>query len=86
VKITISTKGQLVLPLAARTKYRIEPGDQLDLVLQEDEMRLVPRRKQRKFKPRFIKDPITGMDVLTLGPGAPTITSDQVKRLLEDFP
>jgi AbrB family looped-hinge helix DNA binding protein len=86
MKITVSTKGQVVIPLAARAKYRIEPGDQLDLVLQKDEMRLVPIRKRRKFKPRMIKDPITGMDVLTLGPGAPPITSEQVKKLLEDFP
>jgi len=86
VKITVSTKGQIVIPLAARAKYRIEPGDQLELTMQKDEMRLVPAQKRRKFKPRIIKDPITGMDVLTLGPGAPKITSEQVRKLLEDFP
>ena len=86
MKVKVSSKGQVVLPIAARSKYRIEAGDQLELVLKKDEMRLVPVQKKRKFKARIIKDPITGLPALTLGPGAPVITTEMVKKLLEDFP
>jgi AbrB family looped-hinge helix DNA binding protein len=85
VKITLSSKGQFVLPLAARNKYGLKAGDSIDLILKKDEMKLVPARPKRR-KARIIKDPITGMAVLTCGPGAPVITSEMVNKALEDFP
>ena len=85
MQIKVSSKGQVVLPLAARNKYQIKAGDTLQLVLKEDQMTLVPKKpKKRKWK--FIKDPITGMTAVTLGPGAPVITCEMVNKLLEDFP
>lgn len=86
MKLKLSTKGQVVIPQAARAKYQLEPGDQLNFVMEDDGMRLVPPRKRRKHKMRLIKDPITGMTVATGGPGAPMITTEMVKKLLEDFP
>jgi len=36
--------------------------------------------------PRVVTDPITGYPVVTRRPGAPTVTDDDIRRLLEDFP
>ena len=36
--------------------------------------------------PRVIIDPISGYSVVTRQPGAPMVTNEEVKRLLEDFP
>ena len=85
MKIKLSSKGQVVLPLAARNKYQLKAGDTLRLVLKEDQMTLVPN-KPKKRKGKIVIDPVTGMAALTFGPGAPVITSEMVNKLLEDFP
>lgn len=85
MQIKLSTKGQVVLPLAARNKYHLKTGDTLQLLLKEDQMTLVPK-KTKKRKGKIVLDPVTGMAALTFGPGAPIITSEMVNKLLEDFP
>jgi AbrB family looped-hinge helix DNA binding protein len=81
----ISTKGQVVLPSPLREKLGLRPGDALDVKLEGDAIVLRPRRGRRR-KARIIKDPITGLSVLTAGPGAPKLTSKQVAEMLADFP
>jgi AbrB family looped-hinge helix DNA binding protein len=85
VQIKVSSKGQVVLPLAARNKYQIKAGDTIQLVLKEDQMTLVPK-KQKKRKWKMVKDPVTGRESVTFGPGAPIITHSEIRKLLEDFP
>ena len=36
--------------------------------------------------PRVVYDEITGYPVVTVRPGAPMVTNEDIKRLLEDFP
>jgi hypothetical protein len=36
--------------------------------------------------PRVVYDEITGYPVVTARPGAPMVTNEDIKRLLEDFP
>jgi AbrB family looped-hinge helix DNA binding protein len=81
----VSSKGQVVLPIAIRNKLRIKEGDPLEAKIEGDHILLIPR-KGIKRKGRIIKDPITGLPVLTFGPGAPKITGEMVEKLLEDFP
>jgi len=81
----ISTKGQVVLPSRLREKLGLRPGDALEVRLDGDSIVLRPRRPRRR-KARIIKDPITGLSVLTAGPGAPKLTSKQVAEILADFP
>ena len=81
----VSTKGQVVLPSMLREKLGLRPGDALDVRLEGDAIVLRPRRARRR-KARIIKDPITGLSVLTAGPGAPKLTSKQVAEILADFP
>jgi AbrB family looped-hinge helix DNA binding protein len=81
----ISTKGQVVLPSRLREKLGLRAGDALDVKLEGDAIVLRPRRARRR-KARIITDPITGLPVLTAGPGAPVLTDKQVKEMLADFP
>jgi hypothetical protein len=43
-------------------------------------------KQRRRRKAKIIIDPITGLAVLTAGPGAPKLTSEQVNEMLSDFP
>ena len=81
----VSSKGQVVLPSRLRAKLGLRAGDALEVKLEGDAIVLRPRRRRRR-KARIIKDPITGLSVLTAGPGAPTLTSKQVAEMLADFP
>ena len=81
----ISTKGQVVLPRPVREKLGLRPGDALDVRMDGDAIILRPRRGRRR-KAKIIIDPRTGLAVLTAGPGAPKLTSEQVKEMLSDFP
>jgi len=81
----MSSKGQVVLPEAVRTRYQIQVGDPLEIVMEKDRVILVPP-KRKKRKGRIIIDPKTGMVAVTFGPGAPIITSEWVAKMLEDFP
>jgi AbrB family looped-hinge helix DNA binding protein len=80
----VSTKGQVVLPSALREKLGLRPGDALDAKLEGDRIVLTPKRRRRRA--RIVTDPITGLPVLTLGPGAPVLTSKQVEEILSEFP
>lgn len=81
----LSTKGQVVLPQAIRPKMHLRAGDQLEARIEGERIVLIPSKK-RSRKGRIIKDPLTGLPVLTAGPGAPKLTSKQVAEILADFP
>ena len=81
----LSTKGQVVLPQPVRRKLGLRPGDTLDIRTEGSSVILTSRRK-RVRKARMVKDPVSGMMVITAGPGAPTLTSEQVREILADFP
>ena len=81
----VSTKGQVVLPSALREKLGLRPGDALDAKLEGGSIVLTPMRGRRP-EARIIIDPITGLAVLTAGPSAPILTSEQVRGILADFP
>jgi AbrB family looped-hinge helix DNA binding protein len=81
----VSTKGQVVLPGPLRRRLGLRPGDSLDASIEGESIVLRPHTKPR-LKPRIIEDPILGTPVLTFGPDAPILTSEQVKEILADFP
>jgi AbrB family looped-hinge helix DNA binding protein len=85
VTTKISTKGQVVLPQAIRRQMNLRAGDLLEARIEGERIVLTPRKK-RSRKVRIIKDPLTGLPVLTAGPGAPKLTSKQVAEILADFP
>jgi AbrB family looped-hinge helix DNA binding protein len=81
----ISTKGQVVLPAPVRRKLGLRPGDPLDITAEEGRIVLTPRRARRR-KARILVDPITGLPVLSAGPGAPPLSSKEVDEILSNFP
>jgi len=85
VNTRVSTKGQVVLPQAIRKKMNLRAGDDLEARVEGERIVLIPK-KERSRKGRIIKDPLTGLPVLTAGPGAPKLTSEQVAEILADFP
>lgn len=82
---TLSTKGQVVLPKAIRRKMNLQPGDKLDTSIQGESILLTPKKRRRQ-KARLVKDPITGLLVISAGKNAPVLTSAMVNEMLADFP
>jgi len=61
------------------------PGDQLGVSVSGGGIVLTPRRTGGR-KHEIVEDPLTGLPVLTAGPDAPALTSEQVREILADFP
>jgi len=85
MQTTVSTKGQVVLPGPLRRRLDIRAGDPLDVNIEDSRIVLTPRRKRGR-RVRIIKDPITGLPVLSAGVNAPTLTSKEVEEILSNFP
>ncbi len=81
----ISSKGQIVLPGAIRRKLGLRTGDPLEASVKSGQIVLTPRRS-RPAKAAIGRDAITGLPVLSAGPGAPQLTSEQVQNILSNFP
>jgi len=82
----LSTKGQVVLPGPVRRRLGLRAGDPLDVEVEGSRIVLTLAPSSAKAKARIIRDPITGMAVLTRGPDAPVMTHRQVREILADFP
>jgi AbrB family looped-hinge helix DNA binding protein len=85
MRTKVSTKGQVVLPSRIRRRLGLQPGDSLDAELEGERIILTPRRTGRGTA-RIVKDPVTGLPVLTAGTDAAILTSEQVHEILADFP
>ncbi len=81
----VSTKGQVVLPSGIRRRLGLQPGDSLDADLDGERIILTPRRARRD-RVRIVKDPTTGLPVLTAGKKTAKLTGEQVREILADFP
>jgi|HubBroStandDraft_4_1064222.scaffolds.fasta_scaffold02773_5 AbrB family looped-hinge helix DNA binding protein len=82
----VSTKGQVVLPSAIRRRLGLQPGDALDVKAEGERIILTPQKKRTRRKAKIIIDPVSGLPAVTLGPGAPVLTSKEVEEMLSDFP
>jgi AbrB family looped-hinge helix DNA binding protein len=81
----VSTKGQVVLPGPIRRKLGIQAGDPLRAEIEDGRIVLTPHRKRtRRFK--IVRDPATGLPVLSAGKNAPKLTSKEVEEILSNFP
>ena len=85
MKTKVSTKGQVVLPGPIRRRLGLQQGDSLDAEIEGERIILIPRRARRGTA-RIVKDPVTGLPVLTAGAEAAMLTSEQVHEILADFP
>jgi len=85
MKTTVSTKGQVVLPGPLRRRLDIRAGDPLEADIEDGRIVLTPRKKRGR-RVKIVKDPITGLPVLSAGVNAPTLTSKEVEEILSNFP
>lgn len=82
---TLSSKGQIVLPKAARRRLGLLPGTKFACRVREGEIVLVPEARpatQVKLK----RHALTGLPVLTPPKDSGTLTSARVRELLTDVP
>jgi AbrB family looped-hinge helix DNA binding protein len=85
MRITVSTKGLIVLPGPLRSRLDIRAGDTLDANIEDGRIVLTPRRNRGR-RVKIIKDPITGLPVLSAGENPPILTSQEVREILANFP
>lgn len=85
METTLSTKGQIVLPQAARRKLALRPGVKFACRVTNGTVVLTPMTPSLG-RTKLIRDRATGLRI-TRGPVAgPTATSEQVRAALHDFP
>ena len=79
---TLSTKGQLVIPARFRKALNLQPGDRVSFALEADKLVLQrnPPGRARLARGRF------GRPVLVAPPGAPPMTPERVRAILEELP
>jgi AbrB family looped-hinge helix DNA binding protein len=80
----LSSKGQVVLPGPVRRSLGLRPGDALGVAVVEGRIVLTPRAA-RSGPAKITADPLTGLPVLTAGPEAPVLTSQQVEEILAEL-
>ena len=85
MRTKLSTNGRVALPRQLLKQLALQPGAMLDVKLERGSIVLTPKHRRRR-KATIIIDPITGLSVLTAGPGAPVLTNEQVQKILSDFP
>jgi len=85
MQTTVSTKGQVVLPGPLRRRLDIRAGDPLDAHIEAGRIVLTPHKKRPRHA-RIVKDPVTGLPILSAGPDAPELCSKEVAEILANFP
>ncbi len=87
METTVTENGEVIIPKSLRRRLGIKPGDRLNADIQDQNI-ILSRRPERKKtrKARITEDPITGLPVIDVGEGAPTLTSEMVREMLADFP
>jgi len=82
---TLSTKGQVVLPAAARRRLGLRPGAAFKCSVRDGKIVLTPETATAP-QPRLVKSKRTGLVYAQAPKGTPAITSEQVRAMLADFP
>jgi AbrB family looped-hinge helix DNA binding protein len=82
--VTLSSKGQVVLPKQARTRLQLRPGTRFVCKIDGDSiiLKLEPRSRER---PKLILDSATGLRI-TKSPPEVKVSSEDVRAALADFP
>ena len=90
MNMRVTNDGQIALPEALLTKLGIRAGDTLKATveLENGSQRIVitPQLPQEKYELKIVTDPLTGWPVMSAGPEAPIMASEDVAELLVDFP
>ena len=79
---TISTKGQLVIPQRFRKALHLHAGDKVSFSLEGEKLLL---KREQPERARLARGKF-GRPVLVAPPGAPPMTPDRVKAILNELP
>ena len=82
--VTLSSKGQVVLPKPARTRLQLRPGSKFSCRVDGDSIILTLESRVRE-RLRLILDPATGLKI-TKSPPEVKVSSEDVRAALADFP
>ena len=82
---TLSSKGQIVLPAAARRRLGLRAGTVFNCTVRDGEIVLAPVASA-PAAPRFVQCKKTGLVSLAAGKGSAPLTNERVAALLADFP
>ena len=74
-----------MLPGPIRRRLGLQAGDPLEAKVEGERIVLTPKKKRAR-KAKIVIDPVSGFPAVTLGPGAPVLTSKEVNEMLSDFP
>lgn len=77
---TMSSKGQLVIPLELRRMLGLRAGDRFQCAVEGEKITLMPERHERA-RCRIGAD---GLPILTAPAGAPEMTPEVVKEILSE--
>lgn len=82
---TLSSKGQVVLPQAARRKLGLHAGARLACAVRDGGIFLKPEQR-KSAKARIGKSKLSGLPALIAPAGTPPLTSAAVRAMLAEFP
>ena len=78
---TLSTKGQLVIPNRFRKALHLQPGDKVAFTVEGEKLVL---QRDQPARAKLVRGKF-GRPVLVAPPGAPPMTPERVKAILEDL-
>ena len=77
---TLSTKGQFVLPAAARRKLKLTPGERLSVELRDDGVFLRPLHRAADYESRL--HPVSGLPRMVARTRPPRkVSAEEIARL-----
>ena len=84
MKVTLSSKGQLVLPAEIRRQLRLVRGAALTIEVRDDALVLRATARSRRYK--TTRHPVSGLPVMTaLERPAKKVTAAEIARVAADL-
>jgi AbrB family looped-hinge helix DNA binding protein len=84
MKVTLSSKGQLVLPAEIRRQLRLVRGAALTIEVRDDALVLRAMARSRRYK--TTRHPVSGLPVMTaLERPAKKVTAAEIARVAADL-
>jgi AbrB family looped-hinge helix DNA binding protein len=81
----LSSKGQLVLPRLVRIKLGLAPGARLLCEVRGNSVVLTPQGRTAN-RTGYGVNPVSGLRVARQSAGAEPVSSEMIRKLLEEFP
>jgi len=71
---TLTSKGQMVIPKTIRDRLKLEPGDRLDFIIQEDGDVLI----------RPVSEDVQSLKGLLHRPGRPAVSVEKMNQIIRE--